>query len=94
MVENGRPLDKETMMLIDKFESAISENVKIDAVIKASITLIIKSLLMIHRQTNPVLTIERMDEVITNIRSNVLLNMVMNVLLNMVMRDKNESHLN
>lgn len=86
MVENGRPLDKETMQLIDKFESAIGESVKIDAVIKASMTLIIKSLLMIHRQTNPEFTIERMDNVMTNIRSNVL--------LNMVMRDKNESHLN
>ena len=86
MVENGRPLDKETMMLIDKFESAIGESVKIDAVMKAAMTLIIKSLLMIHQQTNPEFTIERMDNVMTNIRSNVL--------LNMVIRDKNESHLN
>lgn len=86
MVENGRPLDKETMMLIDKFESAIGENVKIDAVMKAAMTLIINSLLIIHEQTNPVFTIERLDEVITNIKSNVL--------LNMVIRDKNESHLN
>lgn len=86
MAENGRPLDEETMQLIDKFETAIGENVKIDAVVKAAMTLIIKSLLMIHRQTNHVFTIERMDEVMTNIRSNVL--------LNMVIRDKNESHLN
>lgn len=86
MVENGQPLDKETMMLIDKFESAIGESVKIDTVVEAAMTLIIKSLLMIHEQTNPVFTFERLDEVITNIRSNVL--------LNMVIRDKNESHLN
>lgn len=87
MTENGRPLDRETIMLIDKFESAIGESVKIDAVMKAAMTLIIKSLLIIHKQTsNPVFTIERMDEVMTNIRSNVL--------LNMVIRDKNESHLN
>ena len=86
MTEKGRPLDKETMMLIDKFESAIGENVKIDAVVKAAMTLIIKSLLIVHAQTNPEFTIERMDSVMTNIRSNVL--------LNMLMRDKNESHLN
>lgn len=86
MVENGRPLDKETMMLIDKFESAIGESVKIDAVVKAAMTLIINSLLIIHKQTNPAFTFERLDEVITDIRSNVL--------LNMVIRDKNESHLN
>lgn len=86
MVENGQPLDKETMMLIDKFESAIGESVKIDTVVEAAMTLIIKSLLIIHEQTNPVFTFERLDEVITNIRSNVL--------LNMVIRDKNESHLN
>lgn len=36
MVENGQPLDKETMMLIDKFESAIGESVKIDTVVKAA----------------------------------------------------------
>lgn len=76
MTENGQPLDKETMMLIDKFESAIGESVKIDTVVEAAMTLIIKSLLMIHEQTNPVFTIGRMDEVMTNIRSNVLLNMV------------------
>ena len=86
MVENGRPLDKETVQLIDKFETAIGESVKIDAVMKAAMILIVKSLLIIHKQTNPVFTIERLDEVITNIRSNVL--------LNMVMRDKNEGHLN
>ena len=86
MVENGRPLDKETMMLIDKFESAIGESVKIDAVVKAAMVLIVKSLLIIHKQTNPAFTFERLDEVMTNIKSNVL--------LNMVIRDKNESHLN
>lgn len=86
MTENGRPLDKETMMLIDKFESAIGESVKIDAVMKAAMTLIINSLLVIHEQTNPVFTIERLDEVITNIKSNVL--------LNMAIMDKNESYLN
>lgn len=78
MAENGRPLDKETMMLIDKFESAIGESVKIDAVVKAAMTLIIKSLLIIHKQTsNPVFTIERMEEVVQNIRKNVLLNMTL-----------------
>lgn len=77
MVENGRPLDKETMMLIDKFESAIGESVKIDAVMKAAMTLIIKSLLIVHKQTNPVFTIERMEEVVQNIRKNVLLNMTL-----------------
>lgn len=86
MVENGRPLDKEIMMLIDKFESAIGESVKIDAVVKAAMTLIINSLLIIHEQTNPVFTIERMDEVMTNIRSNVL--------LNMAIRNGHEGHLN
>ena len=86
MTENGRPLDKETMMLIDKFESAIGESVKIDAVVKAAMVLIVKSLLIIHKQTNPAFTFERLDEVMTNIKSNVL--------LNMVIRDKNESHLN
>ena len=86
MVENGRPLDKETVQLIDKFETAIGESVKIDAVMKAAMILIVKSLLIIHKQTNPVFTIERLDEVITNIRSNVL--------LNMVIRDGHESHLN
>ena len=86
MAENGRPLDKETMQLIDKFETAIGDKVKTDVVMKAAITLIIKSLLIIHKQTNPVFTIERMDEVMTNIRSNVL--------LNMAIKDKNESHLN
>lgn len=86
MTEKGRPLDKETMMLIDKFETAIGESVKIDAVMKAAMTLIIKSLLIIHERTNRVFTIDRMEEVMTNIRSNVL--------LNMVIRDKNESHLN
>ena len=86
MTEKGRPLDKETMQLIDKFETAIGESVKIDTVVKAAMTLIIKSLLMIHRQTNRVFTIERMDEVMTNIRSNVL--------MNMVMRKGHESHLN
>ena len=87
MTEKGRPLDKETMMLIDKFESAIGESIKIDAVIKAAMTLIIKSLLIIHEQTgNPVFTIERMDEVTKNIKSNVL--------LNMVIRDKNEGRFN
>lgn len=77
MVENGRPLDKETMVLIDKFESAIGESVKIDAVMKAAMTLIIKSLLIVHKQTNPVFTIERMEEVVQNIRKNVLLNMTL-----------------
>lgn len=77
MAENGRPLDKETMQLIDKFESAIGESVKIDAVMKAAMTLIIKSLLIIHKQTNPVFTIERMEEVVQNIRKNVLLNMTL-----------------
>lgn len=77
MVENGRPLDRETMMLIDKFESAIGESVKIDAVMKAAMTLIIKSLLIVHKQTNPVFTIERMEEVVQNIRKNVLLNMTL-----------------
>lgn len=86
MVENGRPLDKETMQLIDKFETAIGESIKIDAVMKAAMTLIIKSLLIIHERTNRVFTIDRMEEVMTNIRSNVL--------LNMVIRDKNEGHLN
>lgn len=78
IVENGRPLDRETMMLIDKFETAIGESVKIDAVMKAAMTLIIKSLLIIHEQTsNPVFTIERMEEVVQNIRKNVLLNMTL-----------------
>lgn len=86
MVENGRPLDKETVQLIDKFETAIGESVKIDAVVKAAMVLIVKSLLIIHKQTNPVFTIERMDEVVANIRSNVL--------MNMVMREGHESHLN
>lgn len=86
MTENGRPLDKETMMLIDKFESAIGESVKIDAVVKAAVVLIVNSLLIIHKQTNPAFTFERLDEVITNIKSNVL--------LNMAIMDKNESYLN
>lgn len=86
MVENGRPLDKETMMLIDKFESAIGESVKIDAVMKAAMTLIIKSLLIVHKQTNPVFTIKRMEEVVQNIRKNVL--------LNMTLRNGHEGHLN
>ena len=87
ITEKGRPLDKETMMLIKKFESAIGESVKIDAVMKAAMTLIIKSLLIIHKKTsNPVFTIERMDEVMKNIKSNVL--------LNMVIRDKNEGRFN
>lgn len=77
MTEKGRPLDRETMMLIDKFESAIGGSVKIDAVVKAAMTLIIKSLLMIHQQTNPEFTIERMEEVVQNIRKNVLLNMTL-----------------
>lgn len=77
MVENGRPLDKETMQLIDKFETTIGESVKIDAVMKAAMTLIIKSLLIVHKQTNPVFTIERMEEVVQNIRKNVLLNMTL-----------------
>lgn len=86
MTENGRPLDKETMMLIDKFESAIGESVKIDAVVKAAMVLIVKSLLIIHKQTNPAFTFERLDEVITNIKSNVL--------LNMAIRNSHEGHLN
>ena len=86
MTEKGRSLDRETMMLIDKFEAAIGKNAKTDTVVKAAMTLIIKSLLAIHKKTNPVCTIECMNEVITNIKSNVL--------LNMVIRDSHESYLN
>lgn len=86
MVKNGQPLDKETVQLIDKFEAAIGESVKIDAVVQAAMILIVKSLLIIHKQTNPAFTFERLDEVITNIKSNVL--------LNMAIRNGHEGHLN
>jgi hypothetical protein len=86
ITEKGRPLDKETAVLIDKFESAIGESVKIEVVMKAAMTLIINSLLIFYEKTNPVFTIKRMDGIIANIKSNVL--------RNMVIMDRHESNAN
>jgi hypothetical protein len=86
ITEKGRPLDKETAVLIDKFESAIGESVKIEVVMKAAMTLIINSLLILYEKTNPVFTIKRMDGIIANIKSNVL--------RNMVIKDRHESNAN